>query len=122
MSSGNGDYIIPFLPAGEYQVLYELSGFQPLTRKVRVQVAETVRLDAQLVVAGVTEQVTVSAEAPADFTLTPTAASSYKAEMIDRLPVGRDIRGAVLLAPRTNSQGPGGNITFSGAMSYEACS
>lgn len=119
VTSANGDYIIPFLPAGEYQVVFELSGFQPLTRKVRVQVAETLRVNGPLAMAGVTEQVTVSAEAPADFTLTPTAASSYKAEMIDRLPVGRDIRGAVLLAPGTNSQGPGGNITFSGAMSYE---
>ncbi|MGE0453117.1 MAG: TonB-dependent receptor [Vicinamibacteria bacterium] len=118
-TSANGDYIIPFLPAGEYQVVFELSGFQPLTRKVRVQVAETLRIDAQLAVAGVTEQVTVSAEAPADFTQSATAASSYKAEMIDRLPVGRDIRGAVLLAPGTTDNGPNGNVTFSGAMSYE---
>jgi len=119
VTSANGDYIIPFLPAGEYQVVFELSGFQPLTRKVRVQVAETLKVDAQLAVAGVTEQVTVSAEAPADFTQSATAASSYKAEMIDRLPVGRDIRGAVLLAPGTTDNGPGGNVTFSGAMSYE---
>jgi outer membrane receptor for ferrienterochelin and colicin len=119
VTSANGDYIIPFLPAGEYQVAFELSGFQPLTRKVRVQVAETLRLDAHLAVAGVTEVVTVSAEAPTDFTQSPTAASSYKADMIDKLPVGRDIRGAVLLAPGTSSNGPGGNVTFSGAMSYE---
>lgn len=114
-----GSYIIPFLPAGEYAVVFELSGFQSLTKKVRVQVAETIPLDARLAVAGLAEQLTVTAEAPSDFTQAPTAAASYKAELIDRLPVGRDIRGAVLLAPGTTSTGPGGNVTFSGAMSFE---
>jgi outer membrane receptor for ferrienterochelin and colicin len=70
-------------------------------------------------VAGVTEELTVVAEAPSDFTAAPTAAASYKAETIDRLPVGRDIRGAVLLAPGTTATGPAGNVTFSGAMSFE---
>ena len=54
-----------------------------------------------------------------DFTQSSTSAASYKAEQIDRLPVGRDIRGAVLLAPGTTSNGPDGNVTFSGAASYE---
>ena len=27
-TSSNGDYIIPFLPAGDYEVTFELSGFQ----------------------------------------------------------------------------------------------
>jgi len=119
VSTPAGSYIIPFLPAGEYEVRFELSGFQAQRHKVRVQVAATIPLDARLPVAGVSEQVTVTATAPSDFTASATAAASYKAEQIDRLPVGRDIRGAVLLAPGTNSTGPGGNITFSGAMSYE---
>lgn len=118
-TSANGDYIIPFLPAGDYLAVFELSGFRKLEKRVRIQVAETVPLNAQLKVAGVEETITVTAGAPADFTQAPTAAASYKADAIDRLPVGRDIRGAVLLAPGTTSTGPGGNVTFSGAMSYE---
>src|SRR5262245_34168953 len=120
-TSPNGDYIVPFLPAGDYVATFELSGFQSLSRKVRVQVAETIPLDARLTMAGVAEQLTVTAEAPSDFTQAATAAASYKADLIDRLPVGRDIRGAVLLAPGTTSTGPGavGAITFSGAASYE---
>ncbi len=121
-TSANGDYLIPFLPAGEYTATFELSGFQTLTKKVRVQVAETIPLDVRLAMAGVAEQLTVTADAPSDFTQAATAAASYKADLIDRLPVGRDIRGAVLLAPGTTDTGPGrenGNITFSGAASYE---
>ncbi|MBK5256849.1 MAG: TonB-dependent receptor [Vicinamibacteria bacterium] len=119
ISSKNGDYIVPFLPAGDYTVTFELAGFSTASQKVRVQLAESVPLDAQLSVGGVTEAVTVTAEAPSDFTQGATAAASYKAEQLDKLPVGRDVRGAVLLAPGTTSTGPGGNITFSGAMSFE---
>ena len=118
-TSPNGDYILPFLPAGEYTVTIELTGFQKLEQKVRVQVAETIPLDAQLSVKAMSEELTVTADAPSDFTQAATVAASYRAAAIDRLPVGRDIRGAVLLAPGTTSTGPGDNITFSGAMSYE---
>jgi outer membrane receptor protein involved in Fe transport len=120
VTSGNGDYIIPFLPAGDYKVVYELSGFTTVERAIRLQVAETAALDVQLAVGGLAEAVTVTAEAaPADFTAAPEAAASYRNELIDRLPVSREITGAVLLAPGTSNAGPGGNITFSGALSYE---
>jgi hypothetical protein len=101
-------------------VKFEISGFKTAERRLRIQVAESVPLDVKLAVEGVAETVVVTAEAgPRDFTQAPTAAASYKADAIDRLPVTRDIRGAVLLAPGTTSTGPGGNVTFSGAMSYE---
>ncbi len=119
-SSGQGDYIIPFLPAGEYTVVFESSGFASLERTIRVQVAETVSLDAALRVGGVDETVTVSASADAvGFTNTSTVAASYRSDLIDSLPVSRDIAGAVLLSPGTSNTGPDGAITFSGAMSYE---
>ena len=119
VTSKNGDYIIPFLPAGEYSVKFELSGFTTKTMNLRVQLAETVAVNARLQVGGMTEEVLVTGEARADFTQSSTAAASYKADQIERLPVGRDIRGAVLLAPGTTSTGPSGNVTFSGAASYE---
>jgi len=119
VTSKNGAYIIPFLPAGEYTVKFELSGFAPRVLNLRVQLAETMPLDAKLAIAGLVEDVLVTSEAVTDFTQSSTSAASYKAEQIDLLPVGRDIRGAVLLAPGTTSNGPDGNVTFSGAASYE---
>jgi outer membrane receptor protein involved in Fe transport len=118
-TSANGDYLIPFLPAGDYTVTFEVSGFQKLQKKIRVQVAENIPLNAELSVSAVTEELTVTAETPTDFTQSATVASSYKAEMIDQLPVARDIRGAVLLAPGTYSTGPSGNLVISGAFSFE---
>ena len=71
VTSKNGDYIIPFLPAGEYTVKFELSGFTPTVLNLRVQLAETVPLTATLAVGGLTEQVTVTAQVNTDFTSPP---------------------------------------------------
>src|SRR5881392_1263037 len=32
VTSANGDYIIPFLPAGDYEVTFELQGFKTVKR------------------------------------------------------------------------------------------
>ena len=61
----DGGYTIPALPPGPYRIRAELSGFRPLTREgVRLATGETVRLDLQLQLGGVTEAVTVTADAP----------------------------------------------------------
>lgn len=119
-TSPNGDYILPFLPPGEYSATFVLSSFRKLESGVRVSVAETVLLNVQLVMASVAETVTVSGDAgPAEFSQGAAAAASYKSQLIDRLPVDRDLRGAALLAPGTYSTGPNNSITISGALSYE---
>ena len=55
-----GDYIIPFLPPGEYTLTFELQGFQRASQKTLVTAAATVPLDAKLQIGGVTEAVTVT--------------------------------------------------------------
>ena len=116
-SSDHGDYIIPFLPAGQYDLVFERTGFASSRRALRVQVAESVTLNLQMVLAGVSETITVPLRR--DFTDAAPVGASYGADLINTLPIGRDINGPVLLAPGTTATGPGGAITFSGAMSYE---
>ena len=118
-TSEQGDYLVPFLPAGEYLVTFELSGFQRLQRRVRLSVAANEPLNVKLAVAAVTESVTVSAAPQGDFTQTATVATSFKAEAIDRLPVARNLEGAVLLAPGTSDSGPGDTLMINGALSFE---
>ena len=116
-SSGHGDFIIPFLPAGQYTVLFEHAGFATARRSVRVRVGETVMANAQMALRGVVEALTVGV--PADFAGAAPVDVSYRAELIDRLPIRRDLGGPVLLAPGTTDTGPAGAVTFAGAMSYE---
>lgn len=124
VTSENGDYLIPFLPAGEYAVVFDLAGFAPLKQSVRIQIAESQPLDVRLSVGGLAETVNVSGAAQdAAFTSSPTVAASYQASVIDTLPVSRTVNGAVLLAPGTTDTGPSrdgvGQVTFSGAFAYE---
>src|SRR5206468_5060755 len=61
VTSANGDYIIPFLPAGDYEVSFELQGFQTVKRtNISVKLAETRTLDVTLTVAAIAESITVT--------------------------------------------------------------
>ncbi len=119
VTSGNGDYIVPFLPPGDYTVTFELSGFQTHKQTVGVQISETLPLNVKMVLASVTETVNVTAAALTEIAQTGTVASTYKSDLIENLPVGRTLNSATLLAPGANDNGPGGGIIVSGAMSYE---
>ena len=60
----DGRYSVQGLAPGSYRVRVELSGFRPLTREgVRLATGETVRLDLQLEVGGLTDAITVRADA-----------------------------------------------------------
>ncbi len=48
VTSANGDFILPFLPAGDYKVVFELTGFATQEQPIRIQVAETATLNAQM--------------------------------------------------------------------------
>jgi hypothetical protein len=117
VTSSNGDFIIPFLPPGEYVVTFELQGFKSERRTMGVAMAETVPLEIKMAVAPVSETVIVILK-------TGTVAETYKSEALERLPVGRTLTDAVLLAPGAANNGPmqsdgTRNIIMSGALSYE---
>ena len=118
-TSTNGDYIIPFLPAGDYELTFELQGFRRITQKVSVKMAETMPVNVTLTVAGISESVTVSGSSP-DIVPTATIAANFKKEALERLPVGRALNDAVLLAPGVAGNGPSGNIMMAGALSFES--
>src|SRR6266545_2637564 len=119
-TSANGDYIIPFLPSGDHQVTFELQGFQTLKKSnITVTMAETQRVDITLKVAAIQETVTVTGNA-GDIVSAATVASNFKKEALERLPVGRSLNDAVLLAPGTAGNGPSGNVMMSGALSFES--
>src|SRR5262245_16013623 len=119
VASANGDYIIPFLPAGEYEVTFELQGFRTVTQKVTVNMAATHPLDVTLTVAQLAESITVTGSA-GEIAQTPTIAANFKKETLERLPVGRALNDAVLLAPAVAGNGPSGNIMISGGLSFES--
>lgn len=118
VTSENGDYIIPFLPAGDYTVTFELQGFATVKQTVGLKMADTLPVNVKLGVAAVTETITVTGSA-AETATTPTVATTVKASAIEVIPFGRTLDAATVLAPGAIGNGPGGNIMVSGALSYD---
>jgi outer membrane receptor for ferrienterochelin and colicin len=118
-TSMNGDFIVPFLPPGEYVVSFELQGFASQRQTIGVAMAETRSMQIALKLATVTETVTVTGSTSTEVLKTGSIAETYKAAKIDVLPVGRTLESAVLLAPGVSNNGPSGNIVIAGALSYE---
>ena len=64
-TSSNGNYTIPLLRAGIYQVTAEQSGFKKFVRAgIVVEVGETTRLDVQMELGEVTQTVEVQGDSP----------------------------------------------------------
>jgi len=71
-----GEYRFPLLPPGQYQLSITMSGFESLTREnVVVQLDQTTRVNAQLRLTAVAEEVTVRGEA---ITIDPTQTNTGK--------------------------------------------
>jgi outer membrane receptor protein involved in Fe transport len=119
-TSTNGDYIIPFLPAGDYTVTYQLTGFNTVKQNARVSPSETVTLSPTLSVTTVSESVTVTAQGTEDFGQTAQVATSFKHDLIEKLPTNRTFVAAALLTPGVQNSGPNGGLTINGAMSFES--
>jgi hypothetical protein len=119
VSTAAGDYLLPFLPPGEYTVTYELSGMQTITRKVTLTATRTDRIDIVMKPAGIAEAITVTASAPGVLETTQVS-TNFKQDLIEALPVQRNLQSITLLAPGVNAGGPAGNIMISGAMSYDS--
>jgi hypothetical protein len=61
----NGVYRVPLLPLGTYRITVEAAGFKRLTREgVTLTTGQTATIDLRLETGGVTEQITITSDAP----------------------------------------------------------
>ncbi len=121
ITSTAGDYIFPLLPPGPYTVSFELAGMQEVRRQIVLTAARPDRIDVEMRPAAVAEAITVTAETPVTAVLeSPSVSSNFNQDLIESLPVARNLQSVTLLAPGVNSNGPGGNVVISGAMSYDS--
>jgi hypothetical protein len=117
VSSANGDYILTFLPPGDYSVRAEVSGFTTVDQRVTVAAAQTVPLSFEMQVSGVAETVTVLGTASEVIPRTSTAATTVRQDLVDMLPLNRGLDATVALAPGVQSAGLSNRNTGLGAIS-----
>jgi outer membrane receptor for ferrienterochelin and colicin len=113
----SGDYVFANMPPGEYTITFALSGFQTQTLPITLGASQQSRLDASLLVTGVTTTTTVTAQSDS-ISQSSTQATTYSGDLLGKLPTARTITSAVLLAPGVNQNGPNG-VSISGAQSTE---
>ena len=118
VTSDSGDYLIPLLPPGTYSVSFELAGFQTVTRTQQVAGAYNAAVNVTLSPSGVSEVVSVVADAQ-PFVDTAQVATNFKQELMATLPSNRTIDAVMLMAPSVHATGPGGAFSIAGALSYE---
>src|SRR6266849_2213441 len=100
-SSGKGVYTAPNLAPGDYRVDVELSGFRPVRREgIRLSTGEKARIDFELAVGALREQVTVTADAPMIRAETASLGTVVENEQVVQLPLnGRTFITLASLAP-----------------------
>jgi outer membrane receptor for ferrienterochelin and colicin len=118
VTSVNGDYVFSTLPPGDYTVEFKISGFQPVTRRIRLGASQKATLDSTMNIASVSAETTVVA-ASESISTSSQAATTYTSELMNKLPVARTLLASVALAPGVNQNGPNGAVSVSGAQSYE---
>jgi outer membrane receptor protein involved in Fe transport len=100
----NGVYRFPAVPPGTYTVSAELSGFKPFSQEnVRLQLGQTITVDAKLEIGGFQDRVTVAGGAPIVDVKSSAAQKNLTQEMMENLPfTSRFGPGAMLMAPGVN--------------------
>jgi len=114
----NGNYNFAALPPGQYAVQITMEGMEQATVPVRVSLGGTARADAALRLTAVSESVTVTASAPAVLETTEVQ-TNLQADLVEELPIGRTIQGAITLAPGVTTNGPGGALVVGGGYAYD---
>lgn len=120
-----GHYIIPFLPPGEYTLTFEISDFQTSRQTTLVTAAGTITLDARMQVGGVTEAVTVTGGVSDAVAPGMTAATTFKQDLVNELPLNRGLDATIALTPGALRTGPSNSTTgaqqiaISGAFTSE---
>lgn len=114
-----GNYTLAALPAGQYAVTFELTGFTTVKQTTTVAVGLQVVQNVTLPTGTLTEAVQVVAETPSVIA-TPTVGANIRKEEIDALATPRTIQGIATLAPNLTERSPNaGQVVINGAFAWD---
>ena len=120
-SGGTGDYAIPNLPIGNYRITASASGFKKvLIPSIELQVNQEARVDLTLEVGAVSDEVTVTAQAPLLETESASVGQVVENRSIEGIALnGRQFWQLVSLTPGA-SYTPGNDRTRTGGSSIRS--
>ena len=93
VTDAEGAYRFVDLPAGTYNLKFELTGFSTLIREdLRLTIGFTARIDENMKVGAMSESVTVSGQSPIVDITSTSAAVAFTKEILEAVPRGREAR------------------------------
>ena len=108
-----GVYVFNFLPAGDYVITAELTGFKSVRQEnVKLEIGQSLGLDLKLEVGQMSETVTVEGTAPFLDRTSASIGTVIQASQLKDLPLaGRHWAGLMLLAPGAINTGEGTHLS-----------
>ena len=102
----DGSYRFQALPPGDYNIQFELSGFQTVVfEAVRVVTGATFTVDANMQIATVAETVTVTGESPVVDVKSTGVAATFDKTQLDEVPTATDMWAVLQQSPGVRVQG-----------------
>src|ERR1051326_4896529 len=113
-----GDYVIPLLPVGKYDVTAELPGFKTETRQaIELQVDQRLTLNFEMQVGELSERLVVTEAAPLVQSETSSVGAVVENKRIVELPLnGRDFENLAQLIPGVANPAQGSTNGFRGGI------
>ena len=121
-TDGDGRFTLPFLTPGTYGVRAELEGFKTVDQKnIVVSLGQTADVPLRMEIGGITETVQVSAVPDIINTRSTTTGANITTDLLQSVPVGRNIASTLYLAPGVSSSGTAGvaNPSISGGSGLD---
>jgi len=112
VTSETGNYRFPALPPGQYELTFELAGFNSLKRSgISISLGFTATVNVELALATLQETVTVSGASPVIDTTSTRVQQNFKMEQLQSIPNGRDMWALLAVTPAVmmNRVDVGGN-------------
>src|SRR5229473_633637 len=92
VSEGDGTYSLASLPSGEYELSFDLAGFQSFKRgNLKLLLGQILTVDAQLQVASLTESVTVTGASPVVDMQNTKVGTDFTTDKLVGVPTATDI-------------------------------
>jgi hypothetical protein len=101
ITDGQGQWKIPELPTGTYNVTFKLEGFSSLRRQgIELGAAFTATVNAELPLGSLSETITVSGQAPLVDVQNAVQQKTISRKLLDALPSNRSLLGFAALTPQ----------------------
>jgi Carboxypeptidase regulatory-like domain/TonB-dependent Receptor Plug Domain len=120
VTNESGIYRFPALAPGRYDLNANLTGFSPAKNpNVVLQLGQVLTIDLTMGIAGVAENVQVTAESPLIDVKQNASVAVVSAERIDRIPKGRNFTDVLAVVPGANIEARAGGVSVGGASGSE---